>query len=189
MNDNLLTIKAGAVAFFTAAGAFLGWKGVMLLAWVLVMALDYLTGTMAAFHGRQWSSSVAREGLWHKGGMIAVVAVAAIADWVLVMVAVYVPLGIEWPGIIMPLVLAWYIITELGSILENAVKMGANVPAWLVNILKASAELVESAGEHVADKEHVSESGTSEIYSIPDVIKDPYEGIDWEDKDYSGLVE
>lgn len=151
MNENLLTVKAGIVAFFTALGAFLGWKGVMLLAWVLVMALDYLTGTLAACHGGEWSSSIAREGIWHKGGMIAVVAVAAISDWIMVLVAECIPIGIEWPGIIMPLVLAWYIITELGSILENAVKMGANVPAWLVNILKSSANLVEAAGEHIIE--------------------------------------
>ena len=137
----------------------------MLLTWVLVMALDYLTGTLAACHGGEWCSSVAREGIWHKGGMIAVVAVAAISDWIMVLVAEFVPIGIQWPGIIMPLVLAWYIITELGSILENAVKMGANVPAWLVSILKASANLVEAAGDHIieGDTEGHSEANAEEL--------------------------
>ena len=49
--------------------------------------------------------------------------------------------------------LAWYIITELGSILENAVKLGANVPSWLVKLLKASADIVASAGNMAADTE------------------------------------
>lgn len=147
MNENMLTVKAAIVTFFTAMGAFLGWKGVMLLAWVLVMALDYMTGTLAACHDGTWNSRTAREGLWHKGGMIAVVTVAMIADWIMVIAAVYIPIGIQWPGIIMPMVLAWYIVTELGSILENALKMGANVPAWLIKLLKASANIVEAAGE------------------------------------------
>ncbi len=147
MNENLMTIKTAIVAGCTALGAFLGWKGVMLIAWVAVMALDYLTGTLAACKAGLWSSETAREGLWHKGGMIAVVIVAALADWIMVLVAAYIPIGIQWPGIIMPLVLAWYIITELGSILENAVKMGANVPSWLVKLLKASANIVEAAGQ------------------------------------------
>lgn len=69
------------------------------------------------------------------------------------MIVEYVPIGLQWPGLLMPLVLAWYIITELGSILENAVKMGANVPAWLVGMLKASANLVESAGEKATGAE------------------------------------
>ncbi len=147
MNENLLTVKTAIAAFITAMGAFLGWKGVMLLTWVAVMALDYITGTMAACKAGQWCSATAREGLWHKGAMIVVVAVAAISDAIMVIIVEYVPIGLQWPGVLLPLVLAWYIITELGSILENAVKMGANVPAWLVKLLKASANLVEAAGD------------------------------------------
>lgn len=147
MNDKLVAIKAAIAAAITAIGAFLGWKGIMLIVWVAAMALDYLTGTLAACKGGEWSSGVAREGLWHKGGMIAVVVVAAIADWVMVIIAEYIPIGIHWPGIVLPLVLAWYIITELGSILENAVKMGAKVPEWLVKLMKASAKIVDSAGD------------------------------------------
>lgn len=152
MNDKLVAIKAAIAAVFTALGAFLGWQGILMIVWVAVMALDYLTGTLAACKASEWSSSVAREGLWHKGGMIAVVVVAMIADWVMVIIAEYIPIGIHWPGIVLPLVLAWYIITELGSILENAVKMGANVPGWLVKLMKAGASLVNKAGENAADE-------------------------------------
>lgn len=158
MNENMLTVKTAIVAGCTALGAFLGWKGVMLLAWVLVMALDYLSGTMAACKAGEWCSATAREGLWHKGGMIAVVIVAAIADWVMVLVAEYIPIGIHWPGIIMPLVLAWYIVTELGSILENAVKMGADVPGWLVKLLKSSANLMENAGEQTVSEKDIADA-------------------------------
>ena len=147
MNENLVTLKTAIVAAGTAMGAFLGWKGIMLLSWVAVMALDYLSGTLSACREGQWSSAVARQGLWHKGGMILVVTVAAIADAVMVMMVEYVPIGLQWPGIVLPLVLAWYILTELGSILENAVKMGAKVPAWLVQLLKASVELTDQAAE------------------------------------------
>ncbi len=149
MNENMVTIKTAIVAGCTALGAFLGWKGVMLLAWVLVMALDYISGTVAACKEGAWASSTAREGLAHKGGMIFVVLVAMIADWVMVIVAEHIPIGIQWPGIILPLVLSWYIVTELGSILENAVKLGAKVPLWLVKLLKASAEIMEQAGDRI----------------------------------------
>lgn len=147
MNENMIAAKTAIAAFFTALGAFLGWKGIMLLAWVAVMILDYISGTMAACKSGQWCSATARQGLWHKGGMILVVTVAAIADVVMVVAVEYIPIGLQWPGVILPMVLAWYIITELGSILENAVKMGANVPAWLISILKASAKIVEAAGD------------------------------------------
>lgn len=150
MNDNLVTIKAFIAAAFTAIGAFLGWKGVMMVTWVVAMALDYITGTLAACRSGEWCSATARDGLWHKGGMIFVVMVAGIADLIMVVIGQHIPIGIQWPGIVLPLVISWYIITELGSILENAVKMGAPVPNWLVKLLKASAQMVDTAGENVA---------------------------------------
>lgn len=160
MEDNLMTFKAGIAAFFTALGAFLGWQGIMAMVWVCAMALDYLTGTAAACHAGEWSSKTAREGLWHKGGMIVVVIVAAIADGIMAVICANIPIGIEWPVLILPLVLAWYIITELGSILENAVKMGAPVPEWLVKLLKASLTLVDGAGEDAADIDVGSKTNT-----------------------------
>ena len=69
---------------------------------------------------------------------------------IMAIIVANVPVGIRWPGLIMPMVLAWYIITELGSILENAVAMGAPVPAWLVALLKSSANFVEAAGDLAA---------------------------------------
>ncbi len=151
MNENLLTVKSSMAAAMMAAGTLLGWKGIMLLVWVGVMGLDYLSGTLAACREGQWSSAVARQGLWHKGGMILVVTVAAISDGVMVLMTQYLPLGLDWPGLVLPLVLAWYIITELGSILENAVRMGAQVPRWLVGLLKAGMELTDRTGESAAE--------------------------------------
>ena len=140
-----MALKGAMAAFFSAAGAFLGWQGVMALVWVAAMGLDYLTGTLAACKQGQWNSGSARDGLWHKGGMIAVVAAGAITDGTLSVVCENLPLEMDWPVVVLPLVLAWYIITELGSILENAVKMGAPVPPWLTDLLKAGRKAVEDA--------------------------------------------
>ena len=77
------------------------------------------------------------------------VIVSAIADGIMLVICGNLPiLEITWPGIILPLILAWYIITELGSILENAIKLGANPPAWLISILAASLKAVEVVGDH-----------------------------------------
>ena len=43
-------------------------------------------------------------------------------------------------GVVLPVVLVWYIFTELGSIAENAAAMGAPVPGWLVRILAQGKE-------------------------------------------------
>lgn len=148
MNENLTAIKGTACAICSAIGAFLGWKGIMAMVWIVMMIIDYGSGTAAACKAGEWSSARAREGLWHKAGMILVVIVAAIGDGIMTVIIGNIPLiNMEWPGFLLPLVLAWYIITEAGSILENAVKMGANVPAWLVKILKASLKAVDTAGD------------------------------------------
>lgn len=154
MNEKMTAMKTALVTALTALGAFLGWKGIMLLAWAAAMLLDYLSGTMAACKEGSWCSAAARQGLWHKGGMILVVTVSAIADIVMVLIGEFIPLGIRWPGVVLPLVLAWYILTELGSILENAVKMGARVPEWLVRLLKAGVKVMDGAGGSVLDTEN-----------------------------------
>ena len=76
--------------------------------------------------------------------------------------------NIAWPDVLFPLVLAWYIITELGSILENAIKLGANVPVWLVRILDASLKIVETAGQNAAK---VDGNALAEEYTPPDIAK------------------
>ena len=57
------------------------------------------------------------------------------------------------------LVLAWYILTELGSILENAVRLGARVPKWLTKFLAAFEHLVDDAADKVID---VSDTATTD---------------------------
>ena len=155
MNENLTAIKAAIAAFFTALGAFLGWQGVMFFIWIAAMALDYLSGTLAAWLSGQWSSAVAREGLKHKGGMIFVVAVAGLADITLSIVCQHLPVEMTWPILVLPLVLAWYILTELGSILENAVKMGAPIPKWLMKLLTVGLKVIEKKAAETAESEDI----------------------------------
>lgn len=153
METKLMEIKAAAAAFFALTGTFLGWKGVLLVIWVCAMVLDYLSGTIAAHRNGEWNSARAREGLFHKGGMILTVLVSMLFDACLALVAVNIPgLNMTWPGIIFPVVLAWYILTELGSVLENSVKMGARYPEWLAKGLKISADAVSKTGGELVDK-------------------------------------
>ena len=146
MEEKMRAVKAALAAVFSGVCAFLGWKGLMALGWIAVMALDYISGTAAACKAGQWSSAHARAGLWHKCGMILAVAVSAIADGLMTLCCGNIPvLKMQWPGLLLPLVLAWYILTELGSILENAVKLGAVVPQWLTKLLKAGVSAVDGS--------------------------------------------
>lgn len=153
MSEKLTTIKAAVAATISALAAFLGWKGIMAIVWVVCMALDYLSGSAAACKGGEWSSAKAREGIWHKAAMILVVLVSGLADIIMATICENVHIGFVWPGLVLPLVLAWYIITELGSILENAVHLGAKVPGWLVKLMKAGLKAVDRTGESAVPSE------------------------------------
>lgn len=174
MNNNILAYKAAIMAFFGAIGSLVGWKGIMVIAWVSLMALDYITGTFAAMKSGEWCSNKAREGVWHKCGAIIVVIVAAIADGIMLVICGNIPVfNITWPGVLLPMILAWYIITELGSILENAVKLGANPPAWLTKILAVSLKAVESAGSHVIENSTdniLNGAANAEEYNRTDIL-------------------
>lgn len=153
MNENLVELKLSIAAFFTALSAFLGWQGVLAVIWVIAMALDYGSGTLAAWLSGEWKSTVARDGALHKLGMLFVVIVAGITDIVLLIICQHLPLDFAWPVLVLPLVFAWYILTELGSILENAVKMGAPIPEWLMQILSVGLKAINAKGEDILPDE------------------------------------
>ena len=149
MDRRVDSIRAAAAVVGLLTGLW-GWLGWLVVGWVACMVLDYVTGSAAACHDGDWSSRQAREGIWHKAGMIVVVVVAGGADLLLSLVLDVLPviaLPVQYPGLVCPVVLVWYIITELGSITENAVAMGALVPAWLVRLLAAGKEAVDRAGD------------------------------------------
>ena len=77
MNETINRIKAAVAGLAGLLTGLWGWLGWLAVGWILAMALDYLTGSMAAAKEGQWSSARAREGIWHKCGMIVVVLVAA----------------------------------------------------------------------------------------------------------------
>ena len=145
--NNMKAAVAGLLGLLTGLWGWLGW---LVVGWIGCMILDYITGSLAAAREGSWSSARAREGIWHKCGMIVVVVVAAGADLLISLVLANLPvlaLPIQYPGLVCPVVLVWYIVTELGSMAENAAAMGAPVPKWLTKLLAVSKSAVDSTGD------------------------------------------
>ena len=147
MNETLLTAKAAITATLAAVGSFLGWRMIMVILWVLLMCLDYLSGSLAARSRGEWKSEKAPSGNFHKAGMVLVVLVSMAADFVMVLFSANIPgeALLSWPVVIFPTVTMWYILTEIGSIIENAVQMGARVPQWLPRLLNATVTAIDEA--------------------------------------------
>lgn len=153
MSETMNATKAAVAAIVGAMTAFVGWRTLMVLVWLVLMLVDYASGTLAARQAGTWKSATARNGIWHKVGMALIVFVCAIADLVMIYVCKNLPndvLAIEWPVVVFPMVTIWYILTEIGSIIENAMAMGAPVPAWLPKLINAPMHVVDTAGEMAA---------------------------------------
>lgn len=152
-NNFAMETKAAVTAVLGTLTALWGWFGWLVMGWIFFMAADYITGSMAAAKKGEWSSARAREGIWHKAGMIVVVLVAAGADLLIATVLEHLPmvqLPMQYTGLVCPVVLVWYIITELGSMAENAAAMGAPVPKWLLRLLAVSKDAIDNAGDTFA---------------------------------------
>ena len=171
MSETMNATKAAAAAFFGSMTAFLGWRTLMVLAWLVLMALDYISGTLAARQNGTWKSEKARNGIWHKVGMAVIVFVCAIADLIMMEVCGNLPndvLAIEWPVVIFPMVTIWYILTEIGSIIENAMAMGAPVPSWLPKIIGLPLQAVDAVGDITAAAEPKAEKTAVPVYPFED---------------------
>ena len=152
--DHINGFKAAVAAVLGCLTALWGWFGWLVVAWVACMLLDYATGTAAALKAGTWSCKAAREGLWHKVGAMAAVLVAAILDGVLGLILDHIPaltLPFDYTVFLTVLVLVWYIMTELGSIVENIGALGAPVPAWLRKAIAALESTVDGAGDKLGD--------------------------------------
>lgn len=119
------------------------------------MAVDYITGMLASkaesidhpsdpLYG--WSSKKGAKGILKKVGYMCVIAVAIAVDYLIVVAAERI--GIEahssvffglWATV-------WYILNELLSILENAGRMGANVPEWLARYIATLKDKIDKEG-------------------------------------------
>lgn len=142
-------LKAAVAALCAALTALWGWFGWLVVAWIVCMIIDYATGSAAALRAGEWSSKSARDGIWHKLGSVVAVIVAAILDTVIGHLLGNVP-GVELPFtytvLLCPLVVIWYILTEAGSIIENAGALGAPIPAWLTKMIAVLESKVDDAG-------------------------------------------
>ena len=154
--EHVNAFKAALAALCAALTALWGWFGWVVVAWIGCMLIDYATGSAAALRAGEWSSKSARDGIWHKLGSVVAVIVAAILDVVIGHLLTNLP-GVELPFaytvLLCPLVVIWYILTEAGSIIENAGALGAPVPGWLSKMIAALEQKVEDTGNGIAGKE------------------------------------
>lgn len=91
------------------------------------IVLDFCTGLVKAFKEKKYTSSVMREGLYHKCGEILLLMLALLGDYA----QRYVDIGITIP--IAGSICAYIILMEIGSVIENVGKIN---PALIPDKIK-----------------------------------------------------
>lgn len=132
---------AGAVAWVSAR---LGILFPVLTVLLVMMVADYLSGMAASKYeaidhpgdaNYGWNSRKGAKGIIKKVGYLCVIAVAMVADFIILRVAAEAGLQVGAKAFFGLLVAVWYLLNELLSIIENAGRMGAPVPEWLARYI------------------------------------------------------
>ena len=121
---------------------------------VLAMIFDYMTGMMSASYRHKKDSRIGIIGILKKIGYVAIVAVGVILDYLISFFGgeIGVPMGNQhYVGLIL---IAWLIVNECISILENCDEMKLPVPKFVGQMLKRLKRHTEElAGEESDDGE------------------------------------
>ena len=130
----------------TAIGGWIGWflGGVdgMLIALIVLMALDYLSGVMCAIEDKKLSSAVGFKGICKKVLILMLVGVANILD-----------VNVVGSGAVLRgAVICFYLSNEGLSLLENAAYLGLPIPDKLREILSQLHNRKEKEKDDTTDQ-------------------------------------
>ena len=135
--------------FFTAMIALIANElGIICPAMILLIILmitDYISGMLAAKrevieHPDEpeygWSSKKSIIGIYKKVGYMLTILVAISTDYVIFKLIAAIGIEYQTNTLFGLLVVIWFVLNELLSILENAGRMGVALPLFLVKVLK-----------------------------------------------------
>ena len=130
----------------TAVGGWIGWflGGVdgMLIALIVLMALDYLSGVMCAIVDKKLSSAIGFKGICKKVLILMLVGVANIIDTHVV----------GSGAVLRGAVICFYLSNEGLSLLENAAYLGLPIPEKLKEILAQLHNRAEKEKDDTTDE-------------------------------------
>lgn len=112
-----------------------------------VMAFDYITGVVGAWHKGELSSRVGWYGIVKKVCYLFAVAVGMVVDYVCISALAQVHVDVGAVHLFGMLVIVWLILNELLSILENLDKIGVPLPQWLKIIVDKLLNKVDNSAK------------------------------------------
>lgn len=130
MRDVVNAMKMSWTALGGALGAVLGGMDGFLIALIIFVVIDYITGVLVAIEKHRLSSEVGFKGIAKKIAIFCIVALATVIDAHV----------IKDGSVIRMSVIFFYLSNEGISILENVSMLGLPVPRKLKNVLEQLKE-------------------------------------------------
>ena len=119
---------------------------------LVLMVIDYVSGMAASAveaidHPDEkrygWSSKKGAKGIAKKVAYLCVIAVSMVIDYIVIRTSGV--LGVALPNTMLSLLVSvWYLLNEALSIIENAGRIGAPVPNWLMKYIAALKDKIDS---------------------------------------------
>lgn len=157
MKREYVIMLQGALA---ATGAFLSDKlGILfpvLCILLCAMVVDYISGMLASKEeaiehpgdpAYGWNSKKGAMGIIKKVGYACVIAAALIVDYVVSVISTEMGIHMPMTAFFGLLVAVWYVLNELLSIVENAGRMGVQVPEWLCKYIAVLKHKIDESGD------------------------------------------
>lgn len=161
MKQAYFAIQGMVAAFIAWLSAKMGILPPVMGVLMGMMVMDYITGMLASKRealdhpddpAYGWSSRRGAEGIIKKVGYLCVIAVAMVVDYLILRVAAEAGFEVAAKAFFGLLVAVWYILNELLSIIENAGRMGAPVPEWLMKYVSVLKNKIDSQGGGVEER-------------------------------------
>ena len=156
--ETVLTIQAACAAATAYLSDRLGLLFPALLVLTAMMIVDYISGMAASKReamedpSKGWNSAKGARGILKKMGYLLVIVAGVAVDWLILSSAELMSVAIPTRTFFGLLVTIWYILNELLSITENAGRMGAPLPSFLVDVIAVLKDNVEHAGKEQGEK-------------------------------------
>lgn len=146
---NIQILATGMVAYLSHK---LGVTFYLLGLLLVLMVIDYVSGMAASAveaidhpDDKQygWSSKKGAKGIAKKVAYLCVIAVSMVIDYIVIRTSGV--LGVAPPNTMLSLLVSvWYLLNEALSIIENAGRIGAPVPNWLMKYIAALKDKIDS---------------------------------------------
>ena len=123
---------------------------VSIITLIIAMVLDYISGIIKSYETNTLSSKVGAKGIIKKFSYFLVIVISFIIDFILCNYTLN-EIDLYYP-VVSEIIIAWFVINEIISILENVSEIGVPLPKFIINITSHLKNNLDNININKGDK-------------------------------------